>query len=70
MMSQAAAAPDHGAFHRIERIRDVDDARRRRNVTASQAKRVALSVGPLVVELDDREVRRQEWHRPKNVRAE
>ena len=30
--------------HRIERIRDVDDARRKRNVGAPQAKRIALTV--------------------------
>jgi hypothetical protein len=34
----------------------MDDARRERNVAAPQAERIALSVRPLVVKLDDREM--------------
>jgi hypothetical protein len=49
-----------GTCHRIERIRDMDNARRKRNVGAPQAKRITLPVGSLVVELDDREMWCQE----------
>ena len=41
-----------------------------RDVVAAQAVRVAAAVGPLVVQLDDRHVRREERHRPQDARAE
>ena len=47
-----------GAGHRVVGVGDVDDARGERDVVAAQSVRVAAAVGPLVVQLDDRDVRR------------
>ena len=48
------------AGHRVERVGDVDDAGQQRDLVAAQPVRIALAVGPLVVQLDDRQVRREE----------
>ena len=57
------------ARHRVERVGDVDDAREHGDVVAVQAVRIALAVGPLVVQLDDRQVRREERDRAQDARA-
>ena len=50
------------AGHGVEGVGDVDDAREQGNLVAAQAVRVAAAVGPLVMQLDDRDVRREERH--------
>ncbi len=47
----------------------MDDPREQRDVVASQAVRVSAAVRPLVVELDDRDVRREEGNRAQHPGA-
>ena len=75
--SSRSASPDGRARavraragHRVVGVGDVHDARGKRDVVAAQAVRVAAAVRPLVVELDDRQVRREKRHRPQDARAE
>ena len=48
----------------------MDDAREQRDLVAAQPVRVALAVGPLVVQLDDRQVRREETDAAQDARAD
>ena len=56
--------------HRVEGVGDVDDAGEQRDLVAPQAVRIAAPVRLLVVQLDDRQVRLEERHRPEDLRAE
>jgi hypothetical protein len=65
---RSAVRPSAG--HRVERIRHVDDARRKRDGFRPQAEWIPAAVRTLVVQLDDRQVRRQKRHLPQDSRAE
>ena len=58
------------AGHRVKRIRDVHDACGQRDVFGAQPERIPAAVGAFVVQLDDRQVRRQKRHLPQDPRAE
>src|SRR5436190_7894553 len=60
------AAVRAGGGHRVVRVGDVDDAGGQRDVVAAEAVRVAAAVRALMVQLDDRNVRREERHRLQN----
>ena len=48
----------------------MNDARGQGDLVASKAEWIAAAVGALVMQLDDRQVRRQERDRPQDARAE
>ena len=56
--------------HGVEGVGDVHDAREERNLVAAQPVRITLAVGPLVVQFDDRQVRRQEMDAAQDARAD
>ena len=58
------------ARHRVEGVGHMDDAREERDFVAAQPVRVALAVRPLVVQLDDRQVRREEVDAAQDARAD
>src|SRR5262245_42538728 len=58
------------AGHGVERVGHVHDSRVEWNVVTEQAEWVAPAVGPLVMQLDDGEVRLEERHFPQDTRAE
>ena len=58
-----------GARHRVEGVRHMDDPSDERDLLSTATVRIAASVRPLVVQLDDGEVRREERDRPRRMRA-
>ena len=53
----------------VERVGHVNDPREQRNLVPAQAVRIALAIRPLVMELDDRQMLREERHRAQDARS-
>ena len=58
-----------GTRHGVEGVGHVHDPRVERNVVGQQAEGIALAVGPLMVQLDDREMRLEEGYLAENAGA-
>src|SRR5262245_35498447 len=54
------------AGHGVKRIRHMDDSRGERNVFGAQTEWIPATVGALVMQLDNRQVRRQKRHLPED----